>query len=48
MAKVAAKYDVAVCLMHNRNNKEYNSLLDDMMDDLKESINIAKEAGVKD
>ena len=48
MAKVAAKYDVAVCLMHNRNNKEYNSLLDDMMDDLKESINIAKKAGVKD
>ena len=48
MAKVAAKYDVAVCLMHNRNNKEYNSLLDDMMYDLKESINIAKKAGVKD
>ena len=48
MAKVAAKYDVAVCLMHNRNNKEYNSLLDDMMNDLKESINIAKKAGVKD
>ena len=48
MATVAAKYNVPCCLMHNRENKEYNSLMNDMLEDLKESIKIAKDAGVKD
>lgn len=48
IAKVAAKYDVAVCLMHNKEDKNYTDLIEDMKKELMESINIAKEAGVKD
>lgn len=48
MAKVAAKYNVPCCLMHNRDNEDYKNLIEDILDDLRESIKIAKEAGVKD
>lgn len=47
MAPVAAAYDAPIILMHNRNNTTYNSLIDDMEKDLKESIDIARNAGVK-
>ncbi|WP_138205790.1 dihydropteroate synthase [Haloimpatiens lingqiaonensis] len=47
MAKVAAKYNVACCLMHNRDNKNYNNFMEDVLKDLKESIDIALNAGVK-
>lgn len=48
MARVAAKYNVPCCLMHNRENEDYNDLMEDILDDLRESIKIAKDAGVKD
>ncbi|QHE50655.1 dihydropteroate synthase [Pontibacillus sp. HMF3514] len=48
MANVAAAYQVPIILMHNRDNREYNDLIQDMKEDLKESIRIVKEAGVKD
>lgn len=48
IAKVAAKYDVPCCLMHNRNNADYKNLMEDILEDVKESIKIAKDAGVKD
>ena len=41
MAKVVANYGVPCCLMHNRTNACYNSFLDDVICDIKESINIA-------
>lgn len=47
IAKVVAEFDVPCCIMHNRNNKHYPSLLEDMQRDLEESIDIALEAGVK-
>lgn len=47
MAKVAAKLDVPCCLMHNRDNTNYNNLMEDVLSDLKESIDIALKAGVK-
>lgn len=47
MAEVAAKYDVPCCLMHNRDNTEYMDIIEDMKNDLKESIKIALNAGVK-
>ncbi len=47
MAKVAAEFHVPSILMHNREKANYNSLLDDIIFDLKESINIALSAGVK-
>lgn len=48
IARVAASYNVPIILMHNRNNKTYDSLIEDMIKDLEESISIAKQAGVKD
>ncbi|MFD1778994.1 dihydropteroate synthase [Fredinandcohnia salidurans] len=48
MAEVAATYQVPIILMHNRDNKDYKNLIDDMIVDLKESIEIVKAAGVKD
>lgn len=46
MAAVAASYKVPIILMHNRTNKNYASLIDDMKRDLSESIDIAIKAGV--
>ncbi|MFD1021167.1 dihydropteroate synthase [Thalassobacillus hwangdonensis] len=48
IAEVAAEYGVPIILMHNRTNKDYVALIDDMKEDLKESIAIAKAASVKD
>lgn len=47
MANVAAKYNVPCILMHNREDKIYNNLMEDVLDDLRISINFALEAGVK-
>ncbi|WP_105615702.1 dihydropteroate synthase [Vallitalea okinawensis] len=47
IARVAAQYNVPCCLMHNRDNKDYQHLIEDMKKDLAESISIALEAGVK-
>ncbi|MDP4160936.1 MAG: dihydropteroate synthase [Bacillota bacterium] len=46
MAKVAAKYKATCLLMHNRDNTNYNNLMEDVLNDLKDSINIALKAGV--
>jgi dihydropteroate synthase len=48
MAKVAAAYNVPIILMHNRQNHDYNEIIPDMIADLMESVEIAKNAGVKD
>jgi dihydropteroate synthase len=47
IAEVAAKYNVPCCLMHNRDNKNYNNLMQDILKDLEASITIALKAGVK-
>lgn len=46
MAKVAAKYDVPCILMHNRDNTDYDNLMQDVISDLTECISIALENGV--
>lgn len=46
MARVAAKYRVPIILMHNRGDLNYRSFIDDVKDDLKESIDLALKAGV--
>lgn len=46
MAEVIAKHQVACCLMHNRSNAVYEDLVEDMLVDLKESISLAKQAGI--
>ena len=48
MAKVAAKYQVPIILMHNRDNMEYQQFIRDSLQDLFESIRIVKKEGVVD
>jgi dihydropteroate synthase len=48
MARVAADYNVPIILMHNRQDRTYNSFMRDVLCDLFESISIAKNAGVRD
>ncbi|MBU3159778.1 dihydropteroate synthase [Clostridium frigoris] len=47
IAGVAAKYNVPCCLMHNRDNRIYDNLMEDILKDLMESIIIALDAGVR-
>ncbi|SDI12807.1 Dihydropteroate synthase [Alteribacillus persepolensis] len=48
MAEVAAQYDVPIIVMHNRDNTDYQDLIADIIADVRESIDICKQAGVKD
>lgn len=48
MAEIVAKYDIPCCLMHNRDNNDYSDLMEDVKNDIKESILLAKKAGIKD
>lgn len=45
-AEITAKYNLACCLMHNRNEAVYNNFLEDVVTDLGESIAIAEKHGV--
>ena len=47
IAKVAAELDVPIILMHNRENPRYDELMEDVLSDLKESIQIALDVGVR-
>ena len=47
ISTVAAKFEVPCCLMHNKDNTIYGSLMEDILKELKESIDIAIKAGVK-
>ena len=47
IAEVAAKYEVPCCLMHNRDNTEYDNLMEDVIKELNECVDIALDAGVK-
>lgn len=46
--EVAAYYKVPCCLMHNRENMNYNNFLEDVIEDLRQSVEIAIKAGVKE
>lgn len=48
MAELVAKTGVATCVMHNRDNTQYDNFVEDVLTELKESIEIAHNAGVKD
>ena len=48
MAELVARHEVACCLMHNRMNPSYKAFLSEVMEDLKNSVAIAKRAGIKD
>ena len=46
MARIIAENEVACCLMHNRKEALYDSYLEDVVVDLKESISMALDAGI--
>ena len=46
IAEVTAKHNLACCLTHNRKEANYNNYMEDVINDLKESINIAQKYGV--
>lgn len=49
MARVAAKYDLPVVVMHNRDSKEYDiDIMDSMRNFFSDSIKIARAAGMKE
>ena len=48
MAEVIAKSGLACCLMHNRDNAEYRNFMEDMKQNLRETIALAKAAGIAD
>lgn len=49
MADIIAKAEVPCCIMHNRNVEEhpYTDVIEDVLADLRESIQIGLEAGIK-
>lgn len=46
MAKVIAESGLACCLMHNRDKAEYENFMEDMKNDLRETVALAKAAGI--
>ncbi len=48
MAEVIAQSHVPVCIMHNRENERYSDIVTDVISDLKNSIEIASNAGIPD
>ena len=47
MAGVIAERDAACCLMHNRKEPVYQNLMEEIKEDLRHSLHLAKEAGIK-
>lgn len=47
MAELIAKNNLPCCLMHNRNNQIYNCFMDDIISDMKQTVDIALKAGIK-
>lgn len=48
IADVIAKSGATCCLMHNRTEANYQNFVEDMLNDLRETVAIAKEAGIDD
>lgn len=46
MAEVIAKANVPCCLMHNRKEAVYHNYMQDVLADLEESLEMAKQAGI--
>lgn len=48
MAALIAETGVPCCLMHNRHQADYNNFMEDMLQDLRDSVALAKAAGIAD
>ncbi len=47
ISEVIAKANIPCCIMHNRDNSDYNDFIENMLTDIKESINIALKAKIQ-
>ncbi|MCR4617558.1 MAG: dihydropteroate synthase [Lachnospiraceae bacterium] len=48
MAKAISEGNVSVCIMHNRSDLNYVNYIEDVLSDIKDSLALAKSAGIKD
>ena len=48
LADVIARAQVPCCLMHNRKESDYHNYMEDVLEDLRETIRIAHRAGISD
>jgi dihydropteroate synthase len=48
IAAVSAKYGCPVILTHNRDNRDYSNYVQDVLNDLRDSVRLAQDAGVAD
>lgn len=48
MAPLICRYGAACCLMHNRPQADYQDFIPELLSDLKESVTIAKAAGISE
>ncbi|MCR5754596.1 MAG: dihydropteroate synthase, partial [Acetatifactor sp.] len=48
IADVISEYKLPCCLMHNRNEAKYSNFMEDVINDLKESVAIAHKVGIED
>lgn len=46
IAQITKKYDVPACLMHNRPERDYTDYIENVIEDLQDSVNIALSAGL--
>lgn len=46
VAELTARYGAACCLMHNRQEAAYRNFMEELLEDLRECVRIAAEAGV--
>lgn len=47
MAKLVADTGVNICIMHNRDNTQYKNFVEEVIRDLKDSVDIALDNGIK-
>ncbi|MBM6855013.1 dihydropteroate synthase [Mediterraneibacter glycyrrhizinilyticus] len=48
MAEIIARYHAACCLMHNRNTAEYKEFLSGFMEDMRQCVRLAQDAGIRE
>ncbi|MEF2247592.1 dihydropteroate synthase [Paenibacillus sp. IITD108] len=48
MAKAAAQYNCPIIISHNRKERNYNALMPDLLADLQESVDLARQAGIEE
>lgn len=48
MAALVKEFDVAACLMHNKDNTEYGNFMPEVLEELSECVELARAAGISE